>query len=804
MDSFLQDLRYAARTLVKNPGFAALTILCLSLGIGVNSMMYSVVDSIVRPLPFADPESLVAVHEAHPGSGVDFGDVSYQNLRDFRAEARSFSEIGAYTGRSLTFADGNEPERMTGETVTWNLFPMLGIHPVLGRQFTAEDDKPGAAGTVLLSHGLWQRRYASDRAVIGRVVTLNGAPTTIVGVMPPRFEFPEKVAAWIPMAPIEHASPRGARSLAVIGRLAPGKTIDQARQEMISIARRLEAEHTVESKGWTAALRSIDDALIGSETRLIIFTMMGAVSLVLLIACSNVANLLLARASVRHREMAVRAALGADRGRIVRQLLTESVLIAIVSAPIGIAVSALGLKWLDRAIPPQEAVPYYIDWSLNWRVVVYTVAVALVTGLLFGLAPALHAVRPSLQESLKDRAGGGGSRNRLRGGLVIAEIGLSLVLLVGASLFIRSFLNLQRASAGFETSPLMTLRFYMPGQPYDDGGAMKRRVDDIVRRVEALPGVEAATASNLIPLASGGDGGTATPDGATFAPGDTPRIGFYGVTTHFFRVLGVKMIAGRDFVEADGDGKTHVAIVNQLMARRLWPKTDDVIGQRFRFVNEATDDWMTVVGVVPDVKIDGIRERRPVPRAFASYAYSPTRNTGMTLRVAGGAPAALAQAIRQQIHASDPTVPVFAEQSMDEVRELSFWQYRLFGWMFSIFGGIALALASVGVYGVLSYAVSQRTQEIGVRMALGASRGSVFALFVSQGAKLAGIGILGGVIGAFAVTRVVASILYNVSATDPVSFAATAAFLAAVALLASYVPARRATGVDPMIALRAE
>jgi putative ABC transport system permease protein len=316
--------------------------------------------------------------------------------------------------------------------------------------------------------------------------------------------------------------------------------------------------------------------------------------------------------------------------------------------------------------------------------------------------------------------------------------------------------------------------------------------------------VEAAAASNLIPLSGGGDGGTAVPDGVTFTPGEEPRIGFYGVTPHFFRALGVKPVAGRDFTDADGDGQTRVALVNQVMAKRLWPKTNDIIGQRFRFVNQANDAWITVIGVMPDVKIDGIRERRPVARAFASYAYSPARNTGITLRVSGGAPAALTQAIRRQIHASDPAIPVFAEQSMDEIRELNFWQYRLFGWMFSIFGAIALALASVGVYGVLSYAVSQRRQEIGVRMALGASRQSVFALFVRHGARLAAIGIACGVVGAFGVTRVVNSLLYNVSATDPLSFIATAAFLAAVAVLASYVPARRATAVDPMIALRTE
>jgi putative ABC transport system permease protein len=801
MDTLLQDVRYGLRTLARNPGFAALTIICLAVGIGVNSMMYSVVDSIVRPLPFADPETLVAVHEAQPSNGIEFGGVSYEDLQDFRAQSRALSDLAAYTGRSLTFADTAEPERVNGTTTSWNLITMLGTHPLIGRQFTPDDDRPGAPGVVLLSYGLWQRRYAGDPSIVGRSITVNGAPTTVIGVMPPRFEFPEKIEGWIPLAPLYHTSSRGSRALAAIGRLAPDRTLDQARQELSGIAARVAAEHQ-ENTGWTTAVRSIDDELISKETRLIIFTMMGAVSLVLLIACSNVANLLLARASVRHREMAVRAALGAGQGRIVRQLLTESILIALASMPLGVLLAHLGLKWLDRAIPPQEAVPYYIDWSLNRRVLLYTLSVSLVTGVLFGLAPSLHALRTSLQDSLKDRSGPGGSRNRLRGSLVVAEIALSLVLLVGASLFVRSFLNLERTTAGFDTHPLLTMRFYMPGEVYDDG-AMKRRVEDIVRRVESLPGVVAATASNLVPLGSGGDEARAIPDGVSFAPGEAPNIFLYGVTPHFFPTLNVAMSAGRDFTDADGAGKTGVAIVNQLMAKRLWPKTPNVVGERFRIVNEANDERLTVIGVVPDIKIDGIRERRPVPRAFVSYAYSPARNTGLTIRATGAA-SAITQDVRQQIHHSDPALPVFNEQSMDELRALSYWQYRLFGWMFSIFGSIALLLASVGVYGVLAYAVSQRTQEIGVRMALGASRGDVFTLIVSQGAKLAAAGIALGALGALGITRVVKSLLYDVSATDPLSFAVTGLSLIAVALVASYVPARRATGVDPMIALRAE
>jgi putative ABC transport system permease protein len=544
-----------------------------------------------------------------------------------------------------------------------------------------------------------------------------------------------------------------------------------------------------------------------SDITLIVMTMMGAVSLVLLIACANVANLLLSRATVRQREIAVRSALGAGRGRIVRQLLTESVLIALAAAPIGVVIAYIGLEWLTASIPPQSQAPYYVDWDMNPRVIVYTAGIAVLTGLVFGLAPALQAAKTNLQDSLKDggRGSAGGVRNRLRNSLVVAEIALSLVLLVGASLFVRSFLNLQDAKAGIETSQLMTLRFYMPGDQYEPPEAMVRRVDDIVRRVEALPGVVAAFASNMVPLSNGGSEGGIVPEGVTTAAGQEPISSYFGVTPHAMKTLNVPFVAGRDFTDAEGQGRSGAAIVNVTFARRMWPKRTDVIGQRFRLLDDKQNQWITVVGVISDFKLFGVRNNnKPSPYAFVSYPYDPARNTGLTVRVAGGAPASLTGAIRQEIKKADPTLPLFNIQSGEEARLNTFWQFRLFGWMFSIFGAIALALAAIGVYGVLSYAVSQRTQEIGVRMALGASRQNVFALIVSQGAKLAGIGIVCGIAGAALVTRVVASLLYNVSATDPLSFAATAGFLALVALLASYIPARRATGVDPMIALRAE
>ncbi len=490
----------------------------------------------------------------------------------------------------------------------------------------------------------------------------------------------------------------------------------------------------------------------------------------------------------------------------MRQLLTESVLIAIAAAPLGVAIAYIGLRWLTASMPPNSQAPYYIDWSMNPRVIVYTGAIALLTGLIFGLAPAFQAAKTNLQDSLKDggRGNAGGTRSRLRSTLVVIEIALSLVLLVGASLFVRSFLNLQGARAGFETAPLMTLRFYMPGEQYASPEAMIRCVDDVVRRVEALPGVVSAMASNMVPLSGGGSAGAVVPDGVAFAEGQEPNVSYYGVTPHFLKTLNVPLAAGRDFTDAEGQGRSAVAIVNPSFAKRLWPSRTDVLGQRFRRLEDKRAEWITVIGVVRDFQLFSVRDGKPSPYAFISYPYDPARNTGLTIRVAGGSAAGITSAVRQEIRKADPTLPLFNIQTGEEARFNTFWQFGLFGWMFGIFGVIALLLASIGVYGVLSYAVSQRTQEIGVRMALGASRQNVFSLVVSHGARLAGVGILCGVIGAFGITRVVTSLLYNVSATDPLIFVGTAAFLAVVALLASYIPARRATGVDPMIALRAE
>jgi putative ABC transport system permease protein len=545
---------------------------------------------------------------------------------------------------------------------------------------------------------------------------------------------------------------------------------------------------------------------VPDQVRLMINVMMGAVTMVLLIACANIANLMLARASARHREISLRAALGAGRLRIVRQMLTEAVLLSLLAVPLGTLIGYVGSDLLERALPRND-VPYLITWDVNGRTLAYTILIAMVTGMVFGLAPAVQAMRSNLVDSLKEGARGSGvsaRRNLLRNGLVVAEVALALVLLVGASLFIRSFVNIKSTDAGFDAEPLMTLRFYMPGDQYEADGAKAQRVEDLMRRIESLPGVAAATASNLVPLSGGGGGGRLAIEGRSFPRGEEPGLYFAGVTPHFFDTLRVPIVRGRMFSDAEATARTAVAVINQRMADRYWP-SQDPLGHRFRVTNPDLDEWFTVVGVARNFynfELDDIDQ--PEPAAYVPYRFQETLNTGITIRAASGDPASIIPAVREQVRAADPTLPIFNVETMVALRELGYWQYALFGWMFTTFGVVALLLAVVGVYGVLSYAVTQRTQEIGVRVALGAAHRDVLRLVVGQGLRLAVIGTVVGLLGAAGVTRVVSGILVNVSPTDPLSFGGITLLLMAVALLASYLPARRAMALDPIVALRQE
>jgi putative ABC transport system permease protein len=801
-----QDVRFAVRTLRQHPGFTALAVICLAFGIGVNASIFSVVDGVLlQPYPYPDASRIIVLNSTNLKQKINRAGVSYADFKDWRDQNTTLSGMAAFTGRSLTIADGSsDPERFLGASVSWNLFSLLGTPPALGRDFGPEDDRPGAEPVVLLSDDVWRRRYDADPSVVGRSISINGRAHTVIGVMPPKFMFPENQRLWVALAPYAEKTPRNERNHQIFARMKPGVTVDQALTDLKGIASRLETTYPTQNEGWSALIRPLRSWMLPNQVELMILAMMSAATLVLLIACANVANLFLARASVRHREISLRAALGAGRWQIVRQLLIEAVIIGLISAPLGIVLARLGLYLIDLGIPP-DSIPYFIHWGLDSRTLAYTLGVSMLTGIVFGLVPALQATRSNLQESLKEGSRGatGGRRARLRNGLVVAEVSMSLILLVGASLFVRSFLNMQNAVVGFDTAPLMTMRFYLPGASYEAADAKARRVQDIVRRVEGLPGVQAAFASNFVPLGGGGSGGDVLVEGKSYESGKEPSITFVAASPHLRQTLGVALVSGRDLTEAEEVTRTPVAIINQAMAKRVWADVDP-LGRRFRLKGDTNPDWFTVVGIVTDFRhFQGDSGEDVFPSAYVPYSFDPTLNTGLTIRVAGS-PAQITGSVREAIRSADATLPMFQVSTMEDLRQRSFWQDKLFGWMFSVFGAIALLMASVGVYGVLSYSVSQRVQEIGVRVALGAERRDVMKLIVWQGLKLGALGIVLGVLGAAGLTQFLKSVLFNVTPTDPLSFGGVAAFLIAVALAASYIPARRAMAVDPIVALRGE
>jgi putative ABC transport system permease protein len=799
-----QDVRYALRNLWHSKGFATVAILCLGFGIGLNATIFSVIDGVLlKPYPYPDPERILVVGQQRLRADGRAG-LSYLDMRDWKEANSVFTTIAAVAGRSLTISDrGADAERYLGAGVSWDLFPMLGTPPILGRGFSAEDDRPGAGNVVLLGHDLWTRRYHGDERIIGQSILVNGRPHVVIGVMPPGFAFPNNQRLWVPLEPIVSQDPRNFRGLFAFGRMKPGVTMERARQELDAIAGRLAVEYPATNEGWTSHLRTLRDAFLPPEVPLVLYLMMAGVTLVLFIACSNVANLLLARAAGRRREISVRTALGAGRGRIVGQLLTESVVLGLVSVPLGIALAAVGTKLIAAGMPPDQ-VPYYVQWELDWRSVGYTVFVAAATALVFGLFPALQVSRGNLHETLKEGTRGNTvTRSFLRSSLVVLQVAFALVSLVGALLFVRTFMNLGGSDLGFDPKPLMSMRFYLTGDVYDAEDAKLLRVEDVVRRVEALPGVRSAFASNLVPLSGGGGGGMVIIDGRPSLKGEQSDISLIAVTPHLNATLGIST-RGRDFTDAEGWSHSPVAIVNQTMARRFWPD-GEALGGRFRLSETPKVEWFTVVGVSPDVNLFGINpsnDQAPAV-AYVPYAYQQTLNTGLTVRVDGD-PASITSAVRSELRAADPNLPMFQVRTITEARRLSYWQYGLYGWIFGTIGVMGLLLAAIGVYGVLSYSVSQRTQELGVRVALGAGRRDILRLVVGHGLVLAAIGIVAGLALAAAAMPFARSLLYNVSPFDPLTFTAVATFLVMIAFLASYVPARRATRVDPVVALRGE
>ncbi|HKS07632.1 MAG TPA: ABC transporter permease [Gemmatimonadaceae bacterium] len=806
MDRFFQDVRYALRTLRKSPMFTVIAVVCLSVGIAANTTLFSVMNAMVfRPLPFPSPDQIVFGSDRFKGSENSSNSISYPTYVDWRDQLRGVT-IGATSGRSLTITEGDEPERLFGQLVSASLFPLLGVTPQLGRVFREDEDRAGAPGVVLLSDGVWRRRYGGDSSVINRVISINNQAYTVVGVMPPRFRFPEDSDMWVPIAPLLSNSRREARSLLVYGRLHDNTTLDQAEQELKNISSKLNAQYDPNTP-WSGHFRTLESEFREAEVTTMVYTMFGAVTLVLIIACANVANLMMTRAAGRQREIAVRAAIGAGRGRIIRQLLTESLMLATLAGIVAIPLTWVGLKLIDAGIPPENPLPWYFHWGLDTETLLYTIGIAVATSVAFGLIPALQVSRGRLYDALREGGGrgafGSAKRNKLRSALVIAEVALSLVLLVGASLFARTFFGLQGADAGFDTERMMTLRFYMPGQRYDSVSSQMARVQDLVQRIEALPQIEAAAASNSTPMESCCPGSGIIIEAQRVEAGTEPQVQFTGVFGHWFETLNVKLVAGRSFNDLEMGSRAPVAVIDERMAKRFWPTTN-ALGQRFRLDIDTTMSF-EVIGIVPNTRIGGVDDdAEPDPMAYLPFQFLTSRNTGILMRVRAGAPSSVMPQVREAIRAADPTMAVFDVQTMDKVRTLSFWEYKLFSQMFGTFGAIALLLAAIGVYGVISYGVSQRTQEIGVRVALGAQGKHVLTMVMREAGWLAGIGIAIGVVGAFGITRVIAQFLIGVSPTDPISFGSVALFLAGVALFASWVPARRATRVDPLVALRNE
>lgn len=776
-------------------------IACLGLGIGINTTIFSIVDGVLlKPFPYANPDRLVVLETWRDRD--DARDrVSIPDLRDWRTTTTSFTSMAGLVEGSLTVIDGaGEPERYSGARVSWDLFRVLGIAPILGRDFLDGDDQPNAAGVAVISHMLWTTRYSSDPQVLGRGVTINGTPHTIVGVMPPNFAFPGNQRLWVPLQPTLFQEPRDRRYVLTIARLRTGVTKAQALSDLQTTAARLANSYPTTNDGWTPRIRELRDVFLPEDVRLVLGLMMAGVTLVLFIACSNVANLLLARATARRHELAVRVALGAGRARIVLQLLTESVVLALASVPLGIFLAIAGTRLIWLQVPPDN-IPYYIRFAIDGRSLTYAVAVALATSLAFGLVPALQITRRELQQNLKEGARGTTSRGAIvRNAFVISQVSLALVALVGALLFVRSFTNLDRFRVGFDTTSQLAMRIFMSGQPYEATGAKTRRIEDIVRRIEALPGVQSAFGSNLVPIQGGGGTATIEIDGRA---GHPRNISFVATTPHFLSTLGLRVRHGRDFENADSSRA--VTVINEAMATHVWPG-ESPIGRRFRLIEPTGwPEWITVIGVAPDIHLHGIDPNSAqVPAtAFAPFAYGEFNNTGITIR-AGGEPGALTRAARAAIRDSDPNLPVFAARTLEALRRNEFWQFGLYGWIFGTIGVIGVLLASIGVYGVLAYSVSQRSREIGIRITLGAGRRDVSRLIIGQGLALTLAGVAIGVVLAAFGTPLTRRLLYQVSPFDPFSFVAVSLLLLAVAVTASYVPVRRALKVDPVVALRQE
>jgi putative ABC transport system permease protein len=802
MDTLLQDLRYAVRTLRRTPGFTLAATACLALGIGANTAIFSVINAVLlRPLPFADPGTLVMIWETNPQKTRDRNVVSPGDYLDWRAQSSSFTDMGTYVDWRGNLTGVDQPVELAISIATASFFTVLGVPPELGRVYTPEEDVPNGPSVVVLSHGLWQRRFGGRADVIGERLEINGRPSTIVGVMPERFGIEgSRAELWAPMRlspTIDYRTQTG-RYLTTVARLKPGVTTARAQVDMNAVARRLEAAHPEFNQGWGANVVSMHEQVVGGVRRAL-YVLGGVVGFVLLIACANVANLLLARSTGRTREIAVRSALGAGRGRMVQQLLTESVVLSALGAVVGLALAYWGLEAVKILAP--QGVPRVATVGLDGWTLAFTLVIALVTGVLFGLMPALHAGRGDLQTVLRDGARGATATTSARGVLVVSQVALSLVLLVGAGLMMRSFAKLASVDPGFDPQNVLTGRIQLSGQRYQESSATTEFFTRVLERVSQLPGVQSASAINWLPLGGLGSATSYWIDGQPIPPPTKEFVAdIRGIDPNYFRTMRIRLLRGSPFDARANTESPKQVVVNESFVRVHFPSSNP-IGQH---VIMPWGDTLRgeIVGVAADTKHAGL-DSAARPMIYWAMKQFPTNFMTLVVRTSGE-PMRLVPAIAREVRALDSNQPFADPKPLDSYLGQNVAQRRFSMTLLGIFATVALVLAALGIYGVLAYSVAQRTREIGVRMALGARYSTVAKMVVREALGVVGVGLALGVAGALALTRVLASLLFEVSPTDPLTFVGVTTVLGAVALLASYLPARRAARVDPIVALRSD